>query len=406
MSRVLLICPEPLGHGQPAGIGIRFTEMARVLLADGHRVTVVSPDAGAVAGCESAALTPQALALHTSTSDVAVVQGHASNALFAHGRQLPTVVDLYDPFIIENLHYYADRGGEVFTHDHKTLLQSVARGDFFLCASEAQRMFYAGLLLAAGRLNPVAFETSPRLDQLLAIAPFGVQPARERAAAAGHAILFGGIYDWYDPLLAIDAVILARESIPKLTLTFTRHPNPQLTPQGRTAEAMAHARKKGAGEFIHFEPWVEYEKRGEFLDRFSLALLTFPQSIETDLSMRTRVYDYLWGGVPIVTSSAPGTDALLAHYNAGSVIAIDSPEAFATEIVAILRDSQRHQKMVAGARSFVADHQWPRALEPLREFCLRPRIDPAKETFAAHLEVPERAASIFDRLRRRIGGSF
>ena len=31
MTRALLVCPEPLGHKQPAGVGIRFLEMARVL---------------------------------------------------------------------------------------------------------------------------------------------------------------------------------------------------------------------------------------------------------------------------------------------------------------------------------------------------------------------------------------
>ena len=51
MTRALLVCPEPLGHRQPAGIGIRFLEMAKVLLADGHEVTLLSRDAGSVAGC-------------------------------------------------------------------------------------------------------------------------------------------------------------------------------------------------------------------------------------------------------------------------------------------------------------------------------------------------------------------
>ena len=44
MSRVMLVCPEPLGHGQPAGVGIRFLEIARVLRADGHEVTTLAPD--------------------------------------------------------------------------------------------------------------------------------------------------------------------------------------------------------------------------------------------------------------------------------------------------------------------------------------------------------------------------
>jgi glycosyltransferase involved in cell wall biosynthesis len=406
MTRVLLVCPEPLGHGQPAGIGIRFIEMANVLRADGHQVTLLSRDD---------TLTAEAIARATEENDVAVVQGHIANELFAHGKPLPTVVDLYDPFIVENLHYYSERGAEVFQHDHATLMSSIARGDFFLCASDAQRLFYLGVMLAAGRLSPVTFDS---IDDFFSIAPFGVQPARSAAPAKrGHDILFGAIYDWYDPIVAIDAVAIARKTIPDITLTFTKHPNPELTPQGKAAEAIEHVRRRGYREFIRFEPWVAYDHRGEFFDRFALALLTFGPSIETDLSMRTRVFDYLWGGLPVISSSAPGTDEILERYQSGSVwpraSARDVPaeagthtEALATQIVALLSDDRRLASMREGAARFVADHQWAKVLEPLTEFCRSPRFDKRKDAFAVRMQLPERPPSILDRLKRRIGGAF
>jgi len=107
LSRVLLVCPEPLGHGQPAGIGIRFLEIEKVLKADGHAVTLLSPP-----------VAPEELA--RAEADVAVVQGHIANDFFAHARPMPTVVDLYDPFIIENLHYFSERGAEVL--DRKSVV--------------------------------------------------------------------------------------------------------------------------------------------------------------------------------------------------------------------------------------------------------------------------------------------
>jgi glycosyltransferase involved in cell wall biosynthesis len=406
MTRVLLVCPEPLGHGQPAGIGIRFLEMTRVLLADGHRVTVMSLDAGHVPGATAVPLAPEAIAHETAQADMIVVQGHAANDLFAHGSPRPTVVDLYDPYIVENLHYYAQRGAEVFTHDHATLIRSLLQGDFFLCASDAQRLFYLGVLLAAGRLNPIAFESDPRFERLIAIAPFGVQAPRQRHDSATPAILFGGIYDWYDPILAIDAVAIARQSVPEVSLTFTTHPNPELTPQGKTAEAIAYVERKGYGSFVRFEPWFAYERRAEFFDRFRLSLTTFRQSIETDLSMRTRVYDYLWGGLPIITSQAPGLDAELVRFEAGEVVDSDSPEFYASSIVKSLTDADKYARLVDGTRRFVMQHQWSRTLEPLRAFCRAPRVDTTKETFAMQMNVPEQPRSLLSRIRRRIGGSF
>lgn len=412
MTRVLLVCPEPLGHGQPAGVGIRFLEMARVLRADGHAVTLLSPDAGP--------LTPATLLAASDSADVAVLQGHIANDFFVLPHPVPAVIDLYDPYIIENLHYYAERGPEVFNHDHATLMNSLLHGDLFLCASEAQRMFYLGALLAVGRVHPVAFEQSPHLDSLLRIAPFGVQPPRELAARdlERPSILFGGIYDWYDPILAIDAIAIARQTLPKLTLTFTTHPNPDLTPQGKLADAVEHVRRNGYGDFVRFEPWVAYEERAAFFERFTLALLTFPPSIETDLAMRTRVYDYLWCGLPIVTSSAPGTDEILERYDAGSVVRKGvrsgistfakveipdlTPEAFANEVVAILRDVETYARMTRGSQEFVREHQWPLALQPLRDFCNAPRADATKDAFAAPPANVERTPSILSRLKRRL----
>jgi glycosyltransferase involved in cell wall biosynthesis len=396
MSRVMLVCPEPLGHGQPAGVGIRFLEIARVLRDDGHDLTILSPDAGAIDGTRGTYINPQFLRSVSEASDVAIVQGHVANAFFMQGAPVPTVIDLYDPYIIENLHYYSERGEEVFRHDHLTLTYSLARGDYFLCASEAQRLFYLGMLLAAGRLNPAIFEADPRLESLISIAPFGVQPPREIRPRTNHDILFGGIYDWYDPIAAIDAVATARATIPDVTLTFTHHPNPHITPQGKLGEAMRYAREKSYA-FVRFEPWAAYGERAEFFERFALALITFPRSIETDLSMRTRVYDYLWCGLPIVTSSAPGTDEILDRYGAGVVT-----NDFASAMVTLLGDRARYESMVAGSQRFVREHQWDRTLAPLRDFVRAPRFEKTKDAFTVTPQINDRAPSILARLKRRL----
>jgi hypothetical protein len=197
---------------------------------------------------------------------------------------------------------------------------------------------------------------------------------------------------------------------------------------------------------VRFEPWAPYEQRGAFFERFTLALLTFPRSIETDLSMRTRVYDYLWCGLPIVSSPAPGTDELLMRYGAGAVVTEDSPRAYADEIVAILREGgtphppfghllpsaegrrlpdladdqpsplrrgekvpkadegspSRYAAMLDGARRFVLDHQWDRTLAPLREFCRNPRAEKTKDAFVSRPALTPRPPSILDRLKRRL----
>jgi len=358
VSRCLLICPEPLGHGRPAGVGIRFIEFARGLTRDGHSVTLLSPDGGAPAGASGEVMTPGTIAAQSARCDVVLVQGHAANDYFAHGMERPTVVDLYDPFVVENFHYFGSQGPAVFANDHATLARSVARGDFFLCASASQRLFFLGFMLASGRLNPESFAADESLRSLLAIVPFGVQSPRPRSARTpARNLLFGGIYDWYDPMLAIEAVRLASMRLPGITVTFTEHPNRDSTPQGAAAEASARSRRSDVKHLVRFEPWSRYENRGELFDRFDAALLTFGQSLETDLSMRTRIFDYLWGGLPVISSSAPGTDAILERYGAGLVVPSEDPLAFADAVVKILSDSDEQNRLREGARRFTADHQ-------------------------------------------------
>lgn len=404
MSKVLLVCPEPLGHRHPAGVGIRFLEVARCLLTEGHTVSLLSPDGGQIAGCHCLPITPQSLHDISSRSDAAMVQGHAANDYFTHAVEIPTVVDLYDPFIIENLHYFETHGDEVFRHDHETLLTSLRRGDFFLCASQAQRFFYLGALLTAGRLNPEAFVSDPSLESLIAIVPFGVPPPLDRSGSspASHRVLFGGIYDWYDPILAIDAVAAAREAIPDMTLSFTEHPNPSLTPQSAAARARDYVRRHHYDSFVEFQPWAPYDERISYFGSFGAALITFPRSIETELAMRTRIFDYLWAGLPIVTSSAPGTDSLVKEHENGTVVESSSPKDFAKALVQIIGDPSLHARMSENASRWSESHQWPILLKPLLEFFRHPRRDASKPPDSGISLVPARGRSFLARVRRRL----
>jgi glycosyltransferase involved in cell wall biosynthesis len=110
--------------------------------------------------------------------------------------------------------------------------------------------------------------------------------------------------------------------------------------------------------------------------------------------MRTRVYDYLWCGLPIVTSSAPGTDEILIEYNAGVVVHGDTPQAFADAIRSVPRNGDFAR--------FVREHQWSETLAPLRAFVRAPRVEKTKDAFAMRPSIPERPVSILRRLKRRL----
>lgn len=411
MNHVLLVCPERLGHGRPAGVGIRFIELSRVLVESGMDVTVLSPDGASLGEARGREISPTAILQESRHAGVAIVQGHVANDLFAHGERIPTIVDMYDPYIVENLSYAASDEA-IWAHDWATTLQSLKRGDFFLCASTRQRAYYLGWLAALGRINPKSFESDPTFDSMLAVVPFGVPPARPipTRSLTRPAILFGGVYDWYDPLTAIEAATIASKTIPGLTLTFVSHPNADVTPQSKHGRATNLVDRKGLSETILFRDWFSYEERAEVYDRYVASMLTFPRSLETELSFRTRVLDYLWGGLPVFTSSAAGTDEILERYEAGVILGTDDPVEIASEIVSVLSEPERYRALVDGTQRFVRDYQWNDLAAPLIEFCRNPRIDPYAERFVrfdgrAEAGRPSLLERAIRKVRRELAGS-
>src|SRR5262252_10990193 len=135
-----------------AGMGIRALELARALGREFDVRLLVGNDpaeASAVAdGVTVVRAAAAELAAAARGADAAVVSGHAANWWFHQVPAVPVAVDLYDPFFVENLHYVTALGAQTAAHDHATLDLALCRGDFFLCASTEQRLFYAGALFA------------------------------------------------------------------------------------------------------------------------------------------------------------------------------------------------------------------------------------------------------------------
>ena len=120
-------------------------------------ISPASREESAAAGLDRSAVRPfgsAPLAELVADCDAAVAQGQLANDLVLAALSLPVAIDLYDPWLVENLHYTATLGLDPYRNDHATWVFQMSRGDFFLCSSEEQRQFYLGFLAALGRVNP------------------------------------------------------------------------------------------------------------------------------------------------------------------------------------------------------------------------------------------------------------
>jgi len=424
-TRIALISSEPLRQ-RTAGIGIRYIELARRLPAAGIEVVAVSPADPeetplplGVARRFVAGRLPEILA----DCDAAIAQGQLANDLLLECPHLPTAIDLYDPWLVENLHYTAELGLDPYRNDHATWVLQLSRGDFFLCSSEEQRLYYLGFLTALGRVNPRRLEMDPDLAGLIAPVPFGVpaelppyrpylDPRGTVAGAPERRLLFGGLYDWYDPHTLLDAleVLEGREggaagsAARGWSLLFIRNPNPEATPQRLLREVEGRCRERGWWqERVRLIDWVPAERRWDLLRDVDALVAPHRPSLETRLSMRTRFLEALAAGCPVITSEGGTVARLLREHDAGWVAPPADPEALADALQEVLTGSPDDRAARArGAARLAARFSWDRVLEPLVAFCRAPRPDPTKEQFAFQPPTVAPPDGLGFRLRRRI----
>lgn len=393
--RVVVVAPEPI-RPRMAGMGIRSLELARVLGRE-FDVRLIVPNDATEAATAAAGIAVQTaargeLGAAASGADAAVVSGHTANWWFHQASRIPVAVDLYDPFFVENLHYSEALGEGTARHDHETLDLALARGDFFLCASAEQRLFYAGALFARGRIGAANFPSDPTLSRLLAVVPFGTPaaPAEGDAAAGrraaglpagGPVVLFGGIYDWYDPDLLLEAWPGIVHRVSDAKLLFFENPNPESTPQRVYARVRERAKAVDPrGRTIFFSPWIPYDHRADLYAAVDLAVSLSSPGLETDLAFRTRLLDAAWGGVCSVSMNGGPLARELEAAGAG-VRVTASASAVADAVSALLTDAGRLGACRAAARAFAAERTWGTVAAPLAAWCREATVDPGRLPF-------------------------
>jgi glycosyltransferase involved in cell wall biosynthesis len=389
-TRVLVITTDPLTERMP-GPAIRAWHLGEVLSRD-HQVTLVSSvacdrthPAMDVRSGDDAEVGRLAAEAEVVVGPGSVVRRYPAVA----GSTTPLVIDLYDPYHLENLEPdgTADLPGRArnLAHLNSVVGEDLARGDFFVCASTRQRDFWLGSLAAAGRVNPYTYDDDPRLDRLISVVPFGLPSAPPRRQGPGLRERFegigptdrvvvwgGGVYNWFDPSSLVRAVARARAEIPDLRLVFLgmRNPNPHI-PEMRVATEIRHlAADLGlAGTNVFFnEGWVPYEQRGDSLLDAQLGVSTSFDHVESRFSFRTRVLDYLWAGLPMILTEGDVLAETVAGAGAGVTVAAGDVEAIADALVQLLD----HPLDRDNVRRLAARFHWDRVAVPLAEFCAHP----------------------------------
>jgi glycosyltransferase involved in cell wall biosynthesis len=384
--RVLVVCAERISD-RLTGVAIRAIELARVLSAHAE-VTVAGLTPSQISDLPVISYErfgdPRRshLAAHINESDFIVAQ--PPWPLLAHAmRRSPArlIYDLYDPEpleVIERLRAsrrLLRRLSYMLTTDR--VLDGLASADHLMCASEKQRDFWLGAMLAERLISTRAYDADPSLRSRLDTVPFGLPVSPPMSRGGGprsvlpgireddELVLWnGGIWAWLDASAAIRAIALLRDRRRSVRLVFM---GSSALPAARQAERDARQLADALGvldrEVFFNDTWVDYERRADWLLEASCVLSTQQDHLETRFAFRTRMLDALWARRPIVCTTGDDLAQLVAREDLGEVVPAGMPEALATAIERVLErgTSSYAQRLAAAAERFT----WPTVAQPL-----------------------------------------
>jgi glycosyltransferase involved in cell wall biosynthesis len=391
-QRILVVSNHRIGT-RMAGPGIRYYNFAREL-AKTHAVTLMVPEPADIAldeveVVEARTYGGRAFPGYAEQFDVLVAQ-HLLPWTMRRLANAPVrvIYDLYDPFLVENLGLFA--GQETSRRYQDSLLRAnaltqevaLATGDAFLCASERQRDLWLGVLGALGRLNQDAYGRDPSFRELIDVVPFGLPaepPVKREQVLKGVVpgirpedrvlVWGGGIWNWFDPLTPIRAVarLAERRDDVKLYFLGIQHPDPESEAMGMDAAALALAQELGVHDrFVFFNHgWVPYERRADFLLEADLGISAHFDTIETRFAFRTRMLDYLWAGLPIVTTRGDVLGELVEERALGRTVDERDVDGWVTAIEELLDDAGERNAASHAIAEVRPGYEWPNVIDRL-----------------------------------------
>lgn len=400
--QVLLIGNETI-HANMTGPAIRYWEFARVL-SRYFSVTLAIPPL--VQGEFSLqGLTPTFEVRHCQTLSELKQLTHQTDVIITVGANLslypflatiskPLVVDMYIPFMLEDLEKYKTKSittqnlSLAGTRGAHTL--QIRSADFIICASEKQRDFWLGWLSALGRVNPYTHQDDPTLARLIDVVPFGlpgITPTHDKGVIKGvhkaiagddRIILWGGgLWDWLDPQTLIKAVADIAPQHPNVKLFFMgiKSPNPSTAKMNTAAQAIALSRELGVYEkSVFFNDWVPYHERHNYLLEADIGVSLHRNHLETRFSFRTRLLDYIWTSLPILATKGDVFSQEIKKYHLGKVVKSEDVADVRRALLELLEIPNLRQHYQPYFDQIRPHYEWEVVTRPLIKFCETPYI--------------------------------
>lgn len=337
---------------------MRATQLAREL-SKHFETTLVArlEDFSLDAGLPAASIGSQEASDAISAADWLL--GQPTRQFFAAKKRGQRVAfDLFDPLVLELAELYGTR---------PRIRQRIHR---FMEERRLRRALRSGQLLIAATPQQVSYYRTIQAESSFITVPFGAEEAPPIGMAHREPPLIlwsGGIWAWLDPLLAIEAVEEVNRRGVACSLTFLGGRRPSGSgPHLRFSEKVRSiAENKPFVDW--YASWVPYEERWEWLERAKVVIMLHRRTPEAEASIRTRMFDAMAAGVPVVTSAGGFAADLTRQRGLGIVVEPGDRESVVEAILRLLSDDAFYRSSVSGMREAAEDFRWPKVVAPLVE---------------------------------------
>jgi len=395
---VLILTEARVGEAM-SGMGIRYTELARQL-ARHFRVALAQPHPGGAIGAVEIldwSSDPERALRRAAEAKIVIVHGYVLQRLpgltAVPGR---LVIDLYCPFVFENLEIHRDRGlplterDAIHRNDLAVMVHQLRAGDLFVCATASQRDWVLGSLTALGRLDPAACSDPATADDFVAVVPFGLPeqpPPRRRAepvlrgvwpgVGRDDVVLLwgGGLWSWLDPLSVIEAMARVRQQRQDVSLVFLSTVAPDLLVEmpmiGTALELASRRGLLGRGVVFNQERFIPYAERLAFFAEADVGVTAHARTLETHFAFRTRALDYMNAGLPMITTEGDFFADMVRNRSLGRVVPYGDVDGWAEAILSLAADADERGRIRERVLEAREQFTWPRCVEPLVRYCER-----------------------------------
>ena len=396
---IVIISSDRIGE-KMAGPGIRYWEMANVLKND-LEVTLAVPGGSDIKSNEFEIIDYSfsiydELTRACQEADIILLQGFILEhipSLKELCKEKVAIIDIYDPFVIENLEVHKDETLKLRLERHltdlKVLNEQLKIGDYFICASDKQKDFWIGMLSSLNKINPIEYNLDKQIKKLIGVVPFGIKddpPVHNSRVLKGvwkgidsddKVIIWGGgVWNWFDPLTLIKAIknISLKRTDIKLFFMGVKHPNPDVPEMKMTNEAINLAGKLGVlDKYVFFNhDWIPYNERHNFLLEADIGVSCHFDNLETRFSFRTRILDYLWARLPIISTEGDYFSELIKNEKLGITVNFEDVEELENAILMLLDNKSYYHKCKENVNRAAEQFKWSNVIQDLKDFCSYP----------------------------------